>query len=285
MGALACLILLDASGKWLGMRGVPVAASSWSRYAGHMILVLAIYLPSRGLGVLRTRSPLRQGLRGGLMLTVTLLFFAGVAMMPLAQATSVFFMTPILVTVLAAVFLRERPGWQTWAAVVCGFVGVLVVVRPGTELPIAGVLLVFGAAVANAAYQTLTRAQSQVDAPEVQVLYSGLVGAALMTAAMPLWWTPGWWQDPALRPVDWFVFAMLGVVGASGHLLLAKAFRLAEASQLTPWSTMQMVMSVALGWLAFGDVPDAIAVAGMVLIAASPNLARARRRPAAPRPV
>jgi drug/metabolite transporter (DMT)-like permease len=78
---------------------------------------------------------------------------------------------------------------------------------------------------------------------------------------------------------------MLGVVGASGHLLLAKAFRLAEASQLTPWSTMQMVMSVALGWLAFGDVPDAIAVAGMVLIAASPNLARARRRPAAARPV
>lgn len=281
LSALACLILLDASGKWLGMRGVPVAASSWSRYAGHMILVLAIYLPSRGLGVLRTRSPVRQGLRGTLMLTVTLLFFAGVATMPLAQATSVFFMTPILVTVLAAVFLRERPGWQTWVAVACGFAGVLVVVRPGTDLPLAGVLLVFGAAVANAAYQTLTRAQSQVDPPEVQVLYSGLVGAALMTAAMPLWWTPGWWRDPGLQPFDWFVFAMLGVVGASGHLLLAKAFRLAEASRLTPWSYMQMLMSVALGWLAFGDVPDAIAMAGMVLIAASPNLVRLRRKAAA----
>lgn len=281
--ALACLILLDASGKWLGMRGMPVAASSWSRYAGHMILVLAIYLPSRGLGLLRTGSPLRQTLRGALMLTVTLLFFAGVAMMPLAQATSVFFMTPILVTVLAVVFLRERPGWQTWAAVACGFAGVLVVVRPGTDLPVTGLLLVFGAAVANAAYQTLTRAQSQADPPEVQVLYSGLVGAALMTAAVPLWWTSGWWRDPAFQPFDWFVFGMLGVFGASGHLLLAKAFQLAEASTLTPWSTMQMLMSVALGWLAFGDVPDALAMAGMLLIAAAPNIVRLRRGRAASR--
>jgi drug/metabolite transporter (DMT)-like permease len=276
MCALTCLILLDASGKWVGTRGFPVAASTWSRYLGHLLVVLALYLPTRGIAVLVTQRPARQAMRGGLMVVVTLLYFAALKVMPLAQATAVFFFTPILVTVFAAVFLRERPHWTSWAAVACGFAGVLVVVRPGTDLPLAGLLLVLSAAAANAAYQTLTRAQSQSDSPEVQVLYSGVVGAAVMTLAMPAWWSEGWWQAPAFDAFDWTVFAMLGVLGAAGHLLLAQAFRLAQASRLAPWSYTQLLLSVAIGWLVFGDVPDAIALLGIALIVASPNLTRLR---------
>lgn len=281
--ALTCLILLDASGKWLGGAGVPVAATTWSRYSGHLAVVLLVLLPAHGAAVLRTARPGRQLLRGGLMVLVTLLYFAALIEMPLAQATAVFFLTPILTTVFAAVFLGERPGWATWLAVACGFAGVLVVVRPGTDLPFAGVLLALAAATANAAYQTLTRAQAHADGPEVQVVYAGLVGAALMTATVPLWWVPPSAWAPALTAVDWAVFAATGVLGAAGHLLLAQAYRLAQASRLAPWSYLQMVLSVLLGWAAFGQVPDGTSLIGIAVIAASPQVARlpqllARRR-------
>lgn len=283
LAALTCLILLDASGKWLGAAGVPVAATTWSRYAGHLLVALAVFLPMHGAAALRTSHPGRQLLRGGLMVTVTLLYFAALTRMPLAQATAVFFMTPVLTTVFSTVFLGERPGWATWAAVACGFGGVLVVVRPGTELPLDGVLLALAAAACNAAYQTLTRAQAHADTPQVQMVYSGLVGAAIMTAAAPLWWTPGWWAAPALSATDWTVFAATGALGAAGHLLLARAYRLAEASRIAPWGYLQMLLSVAIGWLVFGDVPDGLALLGMAIIATSPQVARlpellARRR-------
>jgi drug/metabolite transporter (DMT)-like permease len=278
LSALSCLILLDASGKWLGMRGFPVAAISWSRYFGHLLVILLLFLPSRGLAVLKTRSPGRQVLRGSLMVGITLLYFAAIPSMPLAQATAVFFTTPMMVTVLATLFLGERPGWSTWAAIACGFVGVLIAVRPGTDMPLVPTLLVFAAAAANAVYQTLTRAQAQADAPETQVLYAGLVGAALLTLAMPLWWQSGWWQAATIRPLDWVVFAMCGVLGAVGHLLIARAFRLTLASRLTPWSYTQILLSVVVGWLAFGDTPDAVALFGLALIMAGPHLTWLQRR-------
>jgi drug/metabolite transporter (DMT)-like permease len=283
VAALTCLILLDASGKWLGAAGMPVAASTWSRYAGHLLVALAIFLPLHGLAVLRTAHPGRQLLRGSLMVLVTMLYFAALVRMPLAQATAVFFITPIITTVFATVFLGERPEWATWAAVACGFAGVLIVVRPGTDLPTDGVLLALAAAACNGAYQTLTRAQAQADSPQVQVAYAGLVGAAIMTAAAPWWWSPGWWAAPTLTALDWAVFAATGVLGAAGHLLLAGAYRIAEASRIAPWGYLQMLLSVVIGWLVFGDVPDALALLGMAIIAASPQLARlpqlrARRR-------
>lgn len=278
LSALVCLILLDASGKWLGMRGVPVPAIAWSRYLGHLLVVLAVFMPSRGLSILKTAHPFRQGLRGLLMVSITLLYFEALKTMPLAQGAAVFFTTPILVTVLATVFLGERPGRQTWAAVALGFAGVLVIIRPGSDLPLAGSLLVLGAAAGNAAYQTLTRAQAHADSPEVQVLYSGLAGAAIMTLAAPLWWTPGWWEIPGMDALDWAVFGMLGVFGSAGHLLLARAYGLAPASRLTPWSYLQMLLSIPIGWLVFGNLPDAIALLGMVMIAISPNLTLLRQR-------
>ena len=283
LAALTCLIMLDASGKWMAQRGVPVAASTWSRYFGHLIVVLAVFLPTRGAGVLRTGHPGRQALRGLLMVCITLLYFQALKTMPLAQATAVFFTTPMLVTLLARFFLGERPGWITWLALAGGFTGVLVVIRPGTDLPLTGTLLVLGAAAANAVYQTLTRAQSQADPPEVQVLYAGLAGAAIMTLGVPLWWQHQWWVPLQLTAWDWAVFAMMGVLGASGHLLLSRAFRLTFASRLTPWSYSQLLLAVLIGWLVFGDMPDGVALLGMVMIAASPQLTWLRRE-AADRP-
>ena len=141
-------------------------------------------------------------------------------------------------------------------------------------LPLAGVLLVLAAAAGNAAYQTLTRAQAQADSPAVQVLWSGLVGATIMTATAPLWWSASAWPETPPTSFDWAVFAAIGPLGAAGHLLLARAYRLAQASRLAPWAYTQMLLSIALGWAVFGDVPDAVALVGMAMIAASPQVAR-----------
>jgi drug/metabolite transporter (DMT)-like permease len=271
--ALVCLIMLDASGKWLGMNGVPVAASAWSRYAGHLLLVLVLVVPRHGLARFATRHPLRQGLRGALMVAVTLLYFAALKVMPLAQATAVFFMTPVLLTLFSSLFLRERVGWPTWLAVGCGFAGVLIVARPGADLPLAGVLLALAAAAGNAAYQTLTRAQAHSDSPQAQLLYSGLVGAVILTASLPLWWLP-----LALDATGWAVFLMLGVLGGLGHLLMIRSYQLAAASRLAPWIYTQLVLSIVIGYVVFADSPDAIALVGIAVIAASPQLVRLGER-------
>lgn len=267
--ALVALILLDASGKWLGMNGVPVAASTWSRYVGHLLLVLLLVLPSHGWARLATRHPWRQGVRGTLMVVVTLLYFAALKVLPLAQATALFFMTPVLLTLFSSFFLRERVGLWTWLAVLCGFAGVLVVARPGTDLPLLGVALALLGAAGNASYQALTRAQAQSDSPQAQLFYSGFVGAVLMSLTLPLWWEP-----LSLDATGWLVFGALGLLGGLGHLLLIMAFARAAASRLAPWMYTQLVLSIALGWVIFGDMPDTLALAGMVVIALSPQLVR-----------
>jgi drug/metabolite transporter (DMT)-like permease len=267
--ALAFLILLDASGKWLGMAGVPVAASTWSRYLGHLVVVAVIFMPRHGLAGFATAHPIRQGVRGTLMVVVTLLYFAALKVLPLAQATALFFMTPVLLTFFSSLFLRERVGLFTWLAVAAGFVGVLVVARPGTDLPVLGVVLALAAAAGNASYQALTRAQAHADSWQAQLFYSGLVGAALTSVTLPLWWEPF-----QLDAVGWVVFVLLGLFGGIGHLLLIRAYQLAAASRLAPWMYTQLVLSIALGVVVFGDVPDALALIGMVIIALSPQIVR-----------
>jgi drug/metabolite transporter (DMT)-like permease len=312
--ALAILICLDASGKYLGGRGVPVEASAWSRYLGHLIVATLIFLPRNGWRVFKPANALVQWARGALMLLVTLLYFGALKYLPLAEATALFFMTPILTTILAAWFLHEHPTRITVLAIVFGFAGVLVVVRPGVDLALIGIGLVLAAAVCNAGYQTLTRAASMSvaqktaarplaqqtllnnpalvsaasaeAAPPVrgertgtQLIYSGLVGAVIMTATLPLWWSGDWLHlaDPMTR----LIFLALGVLGALGHLLLIRAYTLAPAPVLTPWMYLQLALSVLLGWLVFGAIPDALTLVGMAVIALAPQLTRLNPRRAA----
>lgn len=276
MCALTLLICLDASGKYLGAAGVPVAATAWSRYFGHLLVVLIIFFPRDQWQLFRAARPGIQWTRGTLMVVVTLLYFAALKFIPLAEGTALFFLTPIITTGLSAWFLKERPTRWALVAVFLGFVGVLIVVRPGTELPLIGVLLVIAAACCNAGYQTLTRsASSSATRPErssTQLLYAGMVGALLLTVSMPFWWESGW--VGRLEPLTCVVFLMTGVLGAFGHLLLIRAYTLAPAPVIAPWMYMQLLLSVAIGWLVFGAVPDAVTLLGMTLIGVSPQLTR-----------
>lgn len=278
MLGLALLICLDASGKYLGAQGVPVAASTWSRYFGHFLMVLLLFARRDGWQLFQPKRATVQWLRGLMMVAVTLLYFAALGHVPLAEGTAIFFLTPILTTLLSAWFLRERPGRWTLIAIALGFCGVLIVVRPGAQVPLLGVLLVLAASCCNAAYQTLTRAAGASDAaPErasTQLMYSGMVGALVMTLAIPFWWTPDWYVGK--RVSTWLVFAMTGVLGALGHLLLIRAYRLAQASVMAPWMYMQLLLSVAIGWAVFDAVPDAVSLIGMLVIGLAPQLSRLR---------
>lgn len=279
LGALALLICLDASGKYLGGKGVPVAATTWSRYFGHTAVALVLFFPRDRWQLFRAVRPSFQWARGTFMVTVTLLYFAALKFLPLAEGTALFFLTPILTTGLSAWFLHERPTRWALAAVILGFLGVLVVVRPGGDLPLIGMALVIAAAACNACYQTLTRAASssatQSERTSTQLMYAGMVGALVMTIAMPFWWTDGWTADVA--PLTWLVFAATGGLGAMGHLLLIRAYSLAPASVIAPWTYMQLLLSIVIGWLVFDAVPDLITLIGMAIIGLSPQLTRLNR--------
>lgn len=281
MCALSLLICLDASGKYLGGQGVPVAATTWSRYFGHFLVVLVLFFPRDGWLLFSAARPSFQWARGLFMVTVTLLYFAALKFMPLAEATALFFLTPLVTTGLSAWFLKERPTRWSLVAVVLGFVGVLVVVRPGGDLPVVGVMLVIAAACCNACYQTLTRAASssatRSERTSTQLLFAGMVGALVMTLGMPFWWVSGWMAT--VQPLTWLVFAATGVLGAMGHLLLIRAYSLAPASVIAPWTYTQLVLSIAIGWLLFGAVPDATTLVGMAIIGLSPHLTRLNRQP------
>lgn len=279
MLGLALLLCLDASGKYLGAHGVPVGASTWSRYFGHFFVVLLVFLPRDGVRLFRAQRPGIQWARGVFMVLVTLFYFSALAHLQLAEGTAIFFMTPILTSILSIWFLRERPSRWSIAAIALGFVGVLIVARPGANVPIVGILLVLGAALSNAAYQTLTRAASaSTSHPErssTQVLYAGLVGALVMTVTAPFWWVSDWMTGKSLT--TWVVFAMTGLLGALGHLLLIRAYKLAPATVIAPWMYMQLALSVLIGWVVFGAVPDTLSLIGMVVIALSPQLTRLSR--------
>jgi drug/metabolite transporter (DMT)-like permease len=278
--ALTLLICLDASGKFLGERGVPVAATVWSRYTGHLLVAVLIFVPRLGWSVMAPSRPSLQWVRGALMLLVTVFYFSGLKYLPLAEATAMFFLTPILATILAVWWLREYPSRLTIAAIALGFLGVLIVARPGSGLVSVGVLLVICAAICNASYQTLTRVASvsstHAESAGTQLIYSGLVGAVIMTGSLPLWWSWGWWAvaDATTR----WVFLCTGVFGALGHLLLIRAFSLVAAMVLTPWMYLQLALSVLLGWLVFGAFPDALTLTGIAVIALAPQLTRIGQR-------
>jgi drug/metabolite transporter (DMT)-like permease len=274
VSALAVLIILDASGKFAVQR-IPVTLTVWSRYVGHVIAVVLLAYPMMRGSLFRTTNPKLQIARGLLLATMTMFYFSAMKTLPLAHATAIMFISPVLITLWAKWFLHETVTVAGWLAVAVGFVGVLIVCRPGGGLDGQGVVYALFGALANSVYQALTRRAASgnagvtMDAPETQLFYAGLGGTVVLTASMP-----AWYAAPAMEvsPLHWAVFAALGVLGAAGHFLLTKAYQAAPAATLAPWMYVQILFSIGIGWLFFGDRPDAIALIGMALITLAPRL-------------
>jgi drug/metabolite transporter (DMT)-like permease len=259
---------LDASGKWLMGAGVPLLILSWVRYAAHLVVVAAVIVPAKGFGILRSKRPREQVLRGGAMLCATLMFFTTLTYLPQAEATAINFLAPLMVLALAPWVLREPPRASRWVAAAVAFGGVLIVIRPGGGLDTVGTLCGLLSACCFAA-QYITTRRVAGDDPFTSVIWSGGVGAALLTVTLPFVLPAAW---PLLRQLDalhWLVLASTGVTGGFGHLLQIAAYRNAPASTLAPFSYLQIVSSTTTGWLIWGHFPDAVTWLGIGVICAS----------------
>lgn len=254
--------LMSAAAKLLGEEYSSLQVS-WARAFGHIVFLLALFLPRFGLRVLRTRRPTLQLARSGLLFTSNLCAFAALTFIPLAKSAAISLAAPLFVAVLAWRMLGERTTTGRILALLAGFAGVLVVIRPGAEVFQPAAFLALASAACYATYQVLTRRIAGADLPETSAILSSMVGAFGMLLVLPfVWRTPDSWPDVAL-------FCSLGVFGALGHYCVAYALRFAPANVVSPFGYVQLLGSVAVGWLVFADLPDAATWLGAAIIVAA----------------
>jgi S-adenosylmethionine uptake transporter len=267
---LAMLILpgIDAIAKWLS-NGISSGQIAWSRFFFQSLLMLPLFLRTRG-AIVTPALPL-HALRGALIALATLLFFSALKYLPLADAISIFFVEPLILTLLSALFLGEPVGWRRLTAVAVGFAGSLIVIRPSFSALGPPALLPLGTALSFAVYLILTRKLAQHEYPERMQFYAGVFGGIVMTAAL----AAGSVTDVAVLSfvwpdrLQWVLLAALGVIATGGHLLVVHAFRRAPAGVLAPFQYVEIIGATILGLVFFGDFPDATTWLGVVIIVAS----------------
>ncbi len=230
----------------------------WARFASQMGLVLAISAPMLR-NHLRTARPGLQLGRSTLHALATGMFFYSLNFMPLAETVAVFEVAPLLITVLAALVLRERVGPRRWAGVLIGLCGALVIIRPGLDVFQQAALLPFGAAMCMAGFQIITRLIGTADLMRTTMIYSGAVGLLASSAMLP-WW----WETPTLT--DGLIMATFGWIGYLGHLALVYALGQAPASTLAPYNYCGFLWAILLGLILFAEMPDGATLAGGAII-------------------
>nr|WP_218626400.1 DMT family transporter [Pseudomonas sp. dw_358] len=251
----------DALSKYL-TAFYPILMVVWARYLMHTLLMVGLFLPGSGLRVLRTRRLPLQALRASCLLATTLFFITALQYIPLAEATAVNFLAPLLVTALSVPLLGERVSRGQWAAVLAGFSGVVVIVHPGGELFKPSILLALGSATCFCFYQILTRKLSETDSPTTSNFYAGITSTLIMSAIVPFFWqTPTGWHG--------LLMLALGGLGMVAHLLMTQAFRHAAPALLAPFGYCQIVFAGLLGYLLFGHVPEPATLVGIAIICLS----------------
>jgi drug/metabolite transporter (DMT)-like permease len=260
--AAVLLPLLNASTKYLS-QSYPVLEITWARYAGHFLFMLIAFAPRRGIQLLASSQPVLQLVRSTLLCVSTLVFIAGLASVMLPTATAISFTGPLIVTALAPLVLGEAVGRHRWIAIIIGFIGAIVVVRPGLDPAYEGALLIFAGAFAAALYQLLTRKLAAHDPAETSITYIALAGFVLTSIPLPFIW-----QTP-VSVWDALVFAALGFFGGFGHYFLVRAFELAPAPVVAPLNYGQLIGATLLGIIVFGQLPDLWTWLGAAIIAGS----------------
>lgn len=260
--ALICFSCLDATAKWLN-RSVDPLLTVWWRYAASVAMVSFLINPWTTPGVIRTNRFWLQVIRSMLLFLSTVANFIALQYLQLAETVSIVFSTPLMVALIAGPLLGEWVGPRRLIAIGLGFVGVLIVTRPGMGSMHPAALLSVGGSVAYAFYALTTRILAAHDSSQTTMVYSGLAGLALMTPLLPwLWTTPD-------SLTAWGLFLSLGLYGAFGHWLLILAHARAPAAILSPFIYSQILWMLALGYFVFGDWPDLWTLIGSSVVIAS----------------
>jgi drug/metabolite transporter (DMT)-like permease len=262
LATMFCFIALDTMMKYL-METYSLVQVTWARFFFATIVAIIACGP-RIAQLAVSRHPKQQLLRSVFLMSTTGMFNAGIRTVPLATATTIMFLNPVLVTVMAIPLLGEKVGLQRWIGVLLGFLGAVIVVRPWQEGMGAygyGVIFLLIAAVLNANYQILTR-RVRGDDPLTSLLYTATAGAVVTSALVPWFWS---WPTA----IDWLLLMGTGVAGGLGHLFLIRSFRCAPASVVAPFSYSSLIWATLFGFIIWGDWPDLWTWAGAALIIGS----------------
>jgi drug/metabolite transporter (DMT)-like permease len=263
--------LLDGSAKWL-VQSVPVIIVVWLRFLTQALLASALLFPLRGRALVRTRHLRWHVVRGLMFCAMTGGNFWALQYLQLTVTASIFFTLPILIALMSAPLLGERMDAKRWAAILVGFAGVLVIVRPGSGAFHPAMLLSMGNAVLYAAFNLMTRKLAAYDTPEtIQFLPAVVASVVLAPFALAAWQSPP-------GAFEWLLLCLMGVFGGIGHYLLAVAHRYAPASTLAPFLYQQILYMAAFGYLVFGSVPDTAVWIGAAVVVSSGLYLFARER-------
>lgn len=276
LGAMAFISVQEAFAKFLGEH-LPVGQVVWARYLGHLCLMLVILWPKYGNSIFKANRLPMQILRSLILLVDTLLFFYGLTLIGLAQATAIFFSVPALVVILSYFLLAEQIRVPTMLAIALGFVGTLIMVRPGfgqqSDEALIGALAIFGAACCTAIYNVITRKLAGTDPLAVTLLYTAMIGAIASSI-----WVPFIWQTPQ-GSEQWLTLISIGLFGAVAHSLIIMAHQYTLATIVAPFIYTQIFWALFFSWLIFRELPDIYAfIGGIVVIISGLYLVRSNRQ-------
>jgi drug/metabolite transporter (DMT)-like permease len=261
LATMAVFTVLDATAKYLN-QSLPLVVTVFFRYAIALVIALVLLLRRGGVSLLLTRHPALQVSRGFFLLASTFLNFFAMSYLQLAQTAAISFTVPLWVCALSVPLLGEKVGLRRWLAVLVGFCGVLIIMRPGSMDFHWAMLVSLCSSLCAACYNLATRKVGGKDAAETSLLYVCLVGsmASAPVAALS-------WQLPV--GLQWLWLVMIGAAGAGGHLMLIEAHRKATAATLAPFVYSQIIWMTMAGVVLFGQWPDAWTVIGALIVVAS----------------
>lgn len=261
--AMTCFSILNAMSKTLSTSGYPVIEVIWARYIFAFIFMLAMFLPRNGRELFRIHRLDTQIVRGMLLFMSSYLFFHGVVYLPLATAASISLTSPIVVTALSSRLLGEKVGAHRWAAVGVGFIGALIVVRPGHEDFDWHVLLIVASTCSSALYQLFSRRYGQTERPDASATVATIVGTVAATPFVPFEWV--------MPATTWHMamFVGMGIMAGAGHYFLTIAYSQAPASVVSPFNYTQLIGAAIMGYLVFHDFPDTWTWVGAAVIISS----------------
>ena len=256
--AWVMLPIMDGFAKYLSS-DLPVFQITWARYFFTVAFTLPIMFFFFRKNLVWTDKPKLQLIRGLILLTANVCFFYSISIISLAKALTLAFIAPLIVTAFSPIFLGEKVGFRRWSAVIIGFIGSMVVIRPGfVEINLAS-LAALGTGVMYGFYLIITRKLSSSDNPLLTLLLTGVVGAIIISFVMPFVWI-----KPTLN--QWSMMAAIGVFACIGHLFIILSLKYADASKLAPFSYFEIVTNIIIGYYFFSDFPDKWTFIGLFII-------------------
>lgn len=239
----------------------PVMQVVWARYFFQFLLLLNFIGPRLRRVMVTSKLKLQLG-RSFLLFGTSVLFFFGLSQLGLADISAVMFVAPILVTALSMPLLGEKVGPRRWAGIVIGFLGALIIIRPGFGMMQSAALFPLGAACLYALYQILTRFLGRTDDAMTTLFYTASTGTLITSALVAFYW-----QMP--DATGWVMMAALGVTSNLGHFSMIKAYQAAPAASIAPFSYVNLLWATMFGFILFSELPDLWTISGAIVIAAS----------------